>query len=82
MIDAKLLNLLCCPESHQPLQLADDALVQSLNRQITAGNMQNRAGQPLKHILDGGLLREDKKVVYPILNKLPILLVEEGILLP
>jgi uncharacterized protein len=82
MIDAKLLNLLCCPESHQPLQLADNALVQSLNRQITAGNLLNRSGQPLKQTLDGGLLREDKKVVYPILNKLPILLVEEGILLP
>lgn len=82
MIDAKLLNLLCCPESHQSLRLADDTLVQSLNRQIAAGNLLNRSGQPLKQTLDGGLLREDKKVVYPILNKLPILLVEEGILLP
>jgi len=82
MIDAKLLNLLCCPESHQPLHLADDSLVQNLNRQITSGNLQNRSGHSLKHPLDGGLLREDKKVVYPILNKLPILLVEEGILLP
>jgi len=81
MIDAKLLNLLCCPESHQPLHLADAALLQSLNQQVTAGSLKNRAGKLLKDKLDGGLVRADKQVVYPIINKLPILLVEEGILL-
>jgi uncharacterized protein YbaR (Trm112 family) len=81
MIDAKLLNLLCCPESHQPLHLADAALLQSLNQQVSAGSLKNRAGHPFKNQLDGGLVREDKKVVYPIINKLPILLIEEGILL-
>jgi uncharacterized protein YbaR (Trm112 family) len=81
MIDTKLLQLLCCPESHQSLQLADAALLQSLNQQMTAGSLKNRAGQLLKDKLDGGLVRADKQVVYPIINKLPILLVEEGILL-
>lgn len=81
MIDTKLLHLLCCPESRQSLHLADKALVQSLNQQVAAGSLKNRAGQPLKDKLDGGLVREDKTVVYPIINKLPILLIEEGILL-
>jgi len=81
MIDAKLLHLLCCPESHQPLHLADATLLQSLNHQVAAGSLKNRAGHPFKNQLDGGLIREDKKVVYPIINKLPILLIEEGILL-
>ncbi len=81
MIEAKLLSLLCCPESHQPLQLADASLVQTLNKQIAAGSLKNRAGHALKEPLDGALIREDRKVIYPIVNKLPILLVEEGILL-
>ena len=81
MIDAKLLNLLCCPESRQALQLADAQLVQTLNQKIAAGALKNRAGQSLKEPLDGALIREDQKVIYPIVNKLPILLVEEGILL-
>ena len=81
MIDAKLLNLLCCPESRQALQLADAPLVQTLNQKIAAGALKNRAGQSLKEPLDGALIREDQKVIYPIVNKLPILLVEEGILL-
>ncbi|MCD6051034.1 MAG: hypothetical protein K0Q55_2437 [Verrucomicrobia bacterium] len=81
MIDAKLLSLLCCPESHQPLQLADGSLVQTLNKQIAAGSLKNRTGHALKEPLDGALIREDRKVIYPIVNKLPILLIEEGILL-
>jgi uncharacterized protein len=81
MIDSKLLPLFRCPESHQPLHLADDGLLQSLNQQVAAGSLKNRAGQPVKEKLDGGLVREDKKVAYPIIKKLPILLIEEGILL-
>lgn len=82
MIEAKLLNLLCCPETHQPLKLADTALVAELNRQLAAGNLKSRNGDNVTGPLDGGLIREDQKVVYPIVKKLPILLIEEGILLP
>ncbi|HEY1173157.1 MAG TPA: Trm112 family protein [Verrucomicrobiae bacterium] len=81
MIDAKLLNILCCPETHQPLHMADAALVQSLNQQITAGTLKARNGHPVKTKLDSALIREDKKVIYPIIHKLPILLVEEGVIL-
>ena len=45
MIDTKLLNLLCCPESRQALQLADAPLVQTLNQKSAAGALKNRAGQ-------------------------------------
>jgi uncharacterized protein YbaR (Trm112 family) len=30
-------------------------------------------------LLDGGLVREDKAIVYPIVRQIPILLVDEGI---
>jgi uncharacterized protein len=82
MIDAKLLSLLCCPESHQPLRLADDALLQTLNKHLSDGTLLNRAGQLVTCPLDGALIREDNKVAYTIVKKLPILLVEEGVLLP
>lgn len=80
MIDAKLLAQLCCPESHQPLRLADQQLVSNLNGKIAAGLLKNRAGQGVKDKIDGALIREDAKVVYLIQNKLPILLVDEGVL--
>jgi uncharacterized protein YbaR (Trm112 family) len=80
MIDAKLLAQLCCPESHQPLKLAEPTLVETLNGKIASGSLKNRAGQVVKDKIDGALVREDSKVVYLIQNKLPILLVDEGVL--
>jgi uncharacterized protein len=79
MIDADLLKILCCPESHQPLALADGTLVQRLNEQIAAGTLQNRAGKPVARKCDGGLLRKDGKFLYPICEGIPILLPDEGI---
>jgi uncharacterized protein YbaR (Trm112 family) len=79
MIAPDLLRLLCCPENHQPLRLAEAELVANLNRRIAAGQVSNRAGQVLKDPLEGGLVREDGQWMYPIQLGLPVLLVDEGI---
>jgi uncharacterized protein YbaR (Trm112 family) len=79
MVDAELLRILCCPETRQPLSLADAALVQRLNEQITAGQLRNRAGKPVTRKCEGGLLRKDGLFVYPVCESIPILLVDEAI---
>ena len=79
MIDPGLLEKLCCPETHQKLSLADPALIEKLNDRIAAGQLRNRAGQPLTVKLDGGLVRQDGQLVYPIRQGIPILLIDEGI---
>jgi len=79
MIAAKLLNLLCCPESHQPLSEVDPALVESLNARIVAGELRNRAGHPVTDKIEGGLVREDRKYLYPIRGTIPVLLIDEAI---
>ncbi len=79
MIDAELLKILCCPETHQPLRVAEPALVEKLNQQIAAGGLQNRAGQPVAVNLDGGLVRADGKFLYPIRRDIPVMLVDEAI---
>ncbi|HRJ72408.1 MAG TPA: hypothetical protein PLS03_09285 [Terrimicrobiaceae bacterium] len=67
-MDAALLEILCCPATHQALHAADgDALAHA----------SARSGKPLEE----GLLREDGKVLYPVINGIPILLAEEGIIL-
>ena len=78
-MDPAILKCLCCPETHQPLALADPALIGKLNDQLVAGNLRNRAGQPVASRLDGGLLRQDGKFLYPIRGSLPVLLVDEAI---
>jgi uncharacterized protein YbaR (Trm112 family) len=81
MIDAELLEKLCCPETHQPLAPAESALIQRLNAEAASGRLRNRAGQPVTEPLDGGLVREDGQVLYPIRRRIPILLIDEGIAL-
>ncbi|PYJ58574.1 MAG: hypothetical protein DME24_15795 [Verrucomicrobia bacterium] len=79
MINADLLKIMCCPETHQPISLAEPILIEKLNRQIAAGQLQNRAGQPVKGKIDGGLVREDKKFLYPIRANIPVMLIDEAI---
>jgi len=79
MIDAELLKIMCCPETHQPIEPAEPALIEKLNQQIAAGQLKNRGGQPVKEKIDGGLVREDGKFLYPIRQNIPIMLTDEAI---
>ena len=79
MIDADLLKILCCPETHQEVQLAEPAVIDRLNAQIAAGVLKNRAGQPVQEKIESGLIRADGKFLYPIRQNIPIMLVDEGI---
>jgi uncharacterized protein YbaR (Trm112 family) len=79
MIAPDLLDILRCPETHQRLQPADASLVLDLNRRIDKGSVRNRAGDNVQEALDGGLVREDGKFLYPICKGIPILLVDGAI---
>ncbi len=79
MIDADLLKILCCPETHQELRLAAATAIETLNAQIAAGTLKNRAGQPVQEKLDEGLVRADGKFLYPVRRSIPVMLVDEGI---
>ena len=79
MIDPELLKILCCQEPHQEVRLAEEAVIDKLNGQIAAGTATNRAGQPVKEKIEGGLIRADGKLLYPIRRNLPVMLVDEGI---
>ena len=82
MIDPELLEILACPETHQPLQMADPELLAALNATAEAGGLKNVGGAEVAAGLDGGLVREDGAIVYPIRDRIPVLLVDEGINLP
>lgn len=79
MIDPDLLKIICCPETHQPIAMAEPSVIEQLNQQIAAGQLKNRAGQPVKEKIDGGLVREDKKFLYPVRGNIPVMLIDEAI---
>jgi uncharacterized protein YbaR (Trm112 family) len=78
-IDKDLLAILCCPETRQDVMLAEETLIVRLNDRIEKGELRNKAGQPVTEKLDGGLLRADRKILYPVREDIPIMLIEEGI---
>lgn len=82
MIHPELLEILCCPETRQPVREAPGALVESVNRAIRDGSLETPAGGGEAGVLDGGLVREDGKFLYPVRNGIPIMLVEERIAIP
>jgi uncharacterized protein YbaR (Trm112 family) len=81
MIDPQLLEILCCPETKQDVAPAPDALVADLNGRIAAGTLADRAGNPVRETMEAGLLRADGKVLYPVREGIPVMLIEESILL-
>lgn len=78
-INKDLLAILCCPDSKQSVFLIDTSSLSKLNQVIDSGELKNQGGNLVKEKLQGGLIRSDEKVVYPIRENIPILLIEEGI---
>ena len=79
MIADHLLEILRCPQSRTRLRPADAKIVEQLNRGIAAGTLVNLAGERLERPLDGGLIREQGDLLYPIVDQIPVLLPDEAI---
>lgn len=78
-LDKDLLAILCCPETKQAVVLADDLLIHKVNAAIEGGLLKNKAQKPVTEKLDGGLVRSDNKILYPVREDIPVMLIDEGI---
>ena len=78
-VSQELLDILVCPETRKPVAVADAQTIATLNEKIRAGELRNRGGIKVEKELAEGLLREDGKVLYPIDDGIPVMLIEESI---
>ncbi|MFQ5417437.1 MAG: Trm112 family protein [Myxococcota bacterium] len=78
-VSSELLEILVCPESKQPVSTADNDLLLALNEKIAAGTLRNRGGEKLEKPIVEGLVREDGKILYPVDDGIPVMLIEESI---
>jgi uncharacterized protein YbaR (Trm112 family) len=78
-MDRKLLDILCCPTTRQPLSLLDARGLDALNRAIAGGGIKRTDDSTQSEPLREALLTRDRKTVYRVDDGIPVLLAEEAI---
>lgn len=74
-----LLDILCCPISHEPLRPLENSRVKQLNRFIDTGELLYVDDTPVEEPIRQALITRDGKVIYVIDKGIPVLLPERGI---
>jgi uncharacterized protein YbaR (Trm112 family) len=78
-MDRKLLDILACPATRQPLALLDKPGLEALNQAIAGGDVRRVDDGAQSEPLREALVTRDRKLVYRIDDGIPVLLVEEAI---
>ena len=78
-VSEELLEILVCPETKQPVALASEEVLRKLAQDIEAGKVRNRGGEKVTKPITEGLVREDGKILYPVDDGIPVMLIEESI---
>ena len=78
---SSLIRQLCCPITHQPLELASDHIIYELNTKIKNNSITNAQNEQVTQTIKQGLIRQDKKLLFPIINHIPIMTESQAIVL-
>ena len=78
-VDPELVEILVCPDTKLNVDLALAETVEKINLAIKENIVLNVDGQSVNDPLQDGLLREDDKIIYPVRDSIPVMLIGEGI---
>ena len=72
----RLLPILRCVETRQPLRAASSDEIARFNERIASGGLPTHGGEPRTIPLVAALVREDGHLAYPVDEGIPCLLLE------
>jgi len=78
-MDKKLLDILCCPTTKQPVRPLARHELDALNQAIAAGAVHTAAAAAVTSALRAGLITSDGKLIYRIEDEIPVMLADEAI---
>jgi uncharacterized protein YbaR (Trm112 family) len=78
-LDPRLLEILCCPLTRQPLHMLDAKRLAALNAAITAGGVKQTDGVALNQPWKEGLVTDNGTRAYRIDDGIPVLLADEAV---
>lgn len=78
-IPESLLDILCCPVSHEPLRPLEKSRVKKLNDAIARGELLYVDGSAVDQPISEALVTRDAKVIYAVEGGIPVLLPDRGI---
>ena len=78
-VDPELIEILVCPETRQPVRAASAAELARVNAAVRDGTLRNRAGSRVERELVEALVRDDGRVLFPVEDGIPSMLIEESI---
>ena len=78
-VDPELVEILVCPNTRENVELASVEIVEKINQAINAKRIRNVDDQPVTETLQDGLIRDDGKIIYPVRDCIPVMLIGEGI---
>lgn len=79
-INDELLKILVCPVNHQPLRLLNESELSAFNQRIENQEVTNVSGKTVDSVCSGALIEEKSGRIYPIIDSIPVLLIDESIL--
>lgn len=78
-IPESLLDILCCPVSHEPLRPLEKARIKKLNDAVKRGELLYVDGSTVEQPITEALVTRDARVVYAVEGGIPVLLPDRGI---